>query len=110
MKTNLKDQKRVMADILTAYFEIPKDEAMSMAEKIIPFINNKASAFISTNDSLPDAEPLSDPCGTYYTIKVENFGERRAMFLFDETGEKAWYSSYIDKIIRHVTHYQPEFK
>jgi hypothetical protein len=43
-------------------------------------------------------------------VKVENFGERRAMYCFDQNGEAGWYSSYVDKIIKHVSHYQPEFK
>jgi hypothetical protein len=109
MKT--KDQVNTMTDILINIFEIESDEAPKMAEKMIAYLENKASTWINTTTGeLPEAQDLGTPANTYYTIKVENFGERQAMYLFDETGEKGWYSSYVDKIIRRVTHYQPQFK
>lgn len=100
----------LMQGILIEHFDVSAEEATKIAEKIISFINNKGTTWISTVDSLPEIQDLYDHSNTYYLVKVENFGERRAMFLRDENGAVGWYSSYIDKIIRLVTHYRPEFK
>lgn len=48
---------------------------------------------------LPIPELFSEPCGTYYMVKTENFGEQKAMYLEDENGNAAWYTSYISMLI-----------
>lgn len=58
--------------------------------------------FISTKESLPEAQKLESDFGTYHLIEIQGYGNKLAMYLEDEKGEKDWYSDYTSKIFREV--------
>ncbi len=60
--------------------------------------------WIKTEDALPIAESLvDDECSEYYLIKIIGWaGTQQAMYLYDDKGNKNWYTSYVSMIIKEV--------
>lgn len=84
-------------------------------EEAIQFgVNSKPSdlvtepAFTDASKTLPVPQSIKILCAPYHIVKTENFGEQRAMYLFDENGENGWYLSYISKLIVPVLAWRKE--
>ncbi|MFA6087454.1 hypothetical protein [Mucilaginibacter sp.] len=100
-KFNEKDETK-MFNVLVNNFGYPEVEAEQKAKDIINILNGEPSCFTLTDKALPELGELSDPSQPYYIIRVQNYGEHRAMYLRDANGESGWYSSYIAKIVAPV--------
>lgn len=53
-------------------------------------------------DTLPEPQNIGDFSNIYHVVKCENFGVMMAMYLRNDQGEVAWYSSYAERIVDKV--------